>query len=140
VRFIKVNGIDVNICLLQALQGVVGGEDQLMLISTAGPVVNLSRFGSALVMSLTTMNVQNGNVGDELKVLGRQLLCQEDAGCHHYDGLGSIRLKLTHSITDTHQGLPTARGDDHLTLDILQQGIQSTLLVRSELNHRSHRV
>ena len=138
--FIKVDGINVNICLLQTLQGVVGRENQLMLISTTGPVMNLTGFGGALVMSLTAVNVQHGNVRDKLKVLGRQLLCQEDAGCHHYDGLGSIRLKLTHSITDTHKGLPTARGDDHLTLDILQQSIQSTLLVRSELNHRSHRV
>ena len=133
--FIKVNGINVNICLLQTLQGVVGGENQLMLVSTAGPVVNLTRFGSALVMSLTAVDVQNSNVSDELKVLSRQLLCQEDAGCHHYDGFRSIGLEFTQGVTDAHKGLAAASGHDHLPLDILQQGSKSTFLVRAKLDH-----
>jgi len=133
--FIKVNGINVNICLLQALQGVVGREDQLMLVSTTAPVMNLTGFGGALVMSLTAVDVQNSNVSDELKVLSRQLLRQDDARRHDHNGLRSIRLKLTHSIAYAHKGLAAASGHDHLTLDILQQGGKSTFLVRAKLDH-----
>jgi len=102
--------------------------------------MNLTGFGGALVMSLTAVNVQHSNVGDKLKVLGRQLLRQEDAGCHHHNGLGGIGLKLTQSISNTHKSLARTSGHNHLPLDILKQSIQSTLLVRSELDHRSHRV
>ena len=133
--FIKVYGINVILCLLQTLQGVGGREDQLMLVSTAGPVVNLTGFGGALVVSLTAVNVQNSNVSDKLKVLSRQLLRQEDAGCHHYDGFRSIGLEFTQSITDAHKGLAAASGHDHLTLGILQQGSKSTFLVRAKLDH-----
>jgi len=130
----------VNICLLNTLQGVVGGENQLMLVGTARPVMNLRRFGGALVMGFTAVNMQHSNVGDKLKILGRQLLCQQDAGAAHYNGLGGIRLKLTQSISNTHKSLARTSGHNHLPPGILKQSIQSTLLVRSELDHRSHRV
>jgi hypothetical protein len=106
-----------------------------MLVSTTAPVMNLTGFGGALVMSLTAVDVQNSNVSDELKVLSRQLLRQDDARRHDHNGLRSIRLKLTHSIAYAHKGLAAASGHDHLTLDILQQGGKSTFLVRAKLDH-----
>jgi hypothetical protein len=97
--------------------------------------MNLRRFGRALVMSLTTVDVQNGSSRDKLKELTGQLLCQEDARCHHHNSLRSIGLKLTQSIKDGNIGLTPASRDNHLTLTILCQSIQSTVLVGSELNH-----
>jgi len=102
--------------------------------------MNLRRFGGALVMGFTAVNMQHSNVGDKLKILGRQLLRQQDAGAAHYNGLGGIRLKLTQSISNTHKSLTRTSGHNHLPLGILKQSIQSALLVRSELDHRSHRV
>jgi len=136
VCLIKINGINVKICLLQALQGVVGSKDQLVLVGTAGPVVNLRRFGCALVMSLTTMNVQYGNVSDKLQKLTGQLLSKQNAGSNHHDGFRSIRLKLTQSIKDSNVSLATTSRNNHLTFGILGEGIQSTLLVGAKLDHR----
>jgi hypothetical protein len=81
------------------------------------------------------MHVQNSSSRDKLKEFAGQLLCQEDARCHHYDGLRGIRLKLTNCIEDRNVGLPPASRNDYLTNTMLQQGIQSTLLVGTELNH-----
>jgi hypothetical protein len=139
VCFIEVNGINVKVCLLQALQRVVGGENQLMLVGTAGPVINLGRFGGALVMSLTTMNVQNSSSRDKLKKLTGQLLCQKNPRSNHYDGFRSISLKLTQSIKDSDIGLATPGRNNHLTFGMLGKGIQSTLLVGAKREgHRSH--
>jgi len=135
VCLIKVDGIDLNICLLQALQGVVGGENQFMTRSLIHPVTDLSRASRALVMGFTTMHVQHRGIGDKLQKLARQLLCQEDAGCRHNNGLRSLFEKLTNRIKDRNVGLAAASGDNHLTFQVLGKGIQSTLLVGAKLEH-----
>jgi hypothetical protein len=81
------------------------------------------------------MDVQNLSICDKLKELAGQLLCQEDARSTDYNSLRSIFQKLTNSIKDSDVGLAAASRDNHLTLAVLQQGIQSTLLVGTELNH-----
>jgi hypothetical protein len=53
---------------------------------------NVSRFGSANVMSFATVNVKNFSVSDKLKKLSRELLSKQDAGSNNNNGLGSFRL------------------------------------------------
>jgi len=86
-------------------------------------------------MSFTCVNVHHVSVGDKLKVFTRQLLRQEDARRHHYDGFGSIRLKLLQGIKDSHVGLTTTRRKHTDAFRMLLKGIQSNLLMRTELNH-----
>ena len=52
VRFIKVNTINVDVCLLKTGQRMIGGEDQLLAVCLLAPVVNNSRASAAEVMSL----------------------------------------------------------------------------------------
>jgi len=138
VCLVKVDSIYLNICLLKTMKRMIGGENQLVLVGTTRPVVNLSRFGGAEVVSLTRMNVKNSSSRDKLKILRTQLLCQQNAGRDHHNGLRGIRLKLTHGIKDTHIGLTAASGKHTDTFVVLGESVKCLLLVRTELNHRSH--
>jgi len=136
VRFIEVNGIDLNICLLKTLQGVIGREDQFVAASLIDPVTDLIRASRALVMRFTTMNVQNCSVSDELKILRRELLCQQNARSNNYDqSLTVVIIKLMLGIKDTDVGFTTASRNNDLSFQVLGKGIQSTLLMGAKLDH-----
>ena len=138
VCLIKVDGIHLDFCPLKLLQRVIGGENQFVTRSVLGKPVNIRRFGRRIVMSLTTMNVHHSCIGDKLKILRRQLLCQKNTRSNHNNSLRSIRLELLHRIKDTNVGLTTAGRKHTDTFRMLLESIQGILLVGTELNHRSH--
>ena len=123
VCLVKVDSIHLNICINQTLQRVVGGENQLMLVGTTTPVMNLIGFGRAEVMRFTRMNVKHSNASDELQILTGELLGKQNARSNHYNSLRSVSLKLTHSIEDSHVGLTAASGEHTDTLRMLSESI-----------------
>lgn len=133
VCFVKVDRIYSNICLSKLLQRVVSSEDQFVTFNILPPGTNYIRACTAEVMSLTSMNVHHMSTGDKLKILARQLLCQENAGCHHYDSLRSLFEKLLNGIKNTNVGFTTASRKNTDALGNLAQGIKSNLLMRAKL-------
>jgi peptidyl-tRNA hydrolase len=108
-----------------------------MLVGTTTPVMNLCGFGRAIVVRLTRMNVKYSNGSDEFQILAGQLLRKQNARSNHHNGLRSVSLELTQSIKDTHVGLAAASREHTDAFEMLGKGIQSSLLVRAELNHGS---
>ena len=141
VRFIEINGIDFNICLLQTMQRMIGGEDDYILTSSPCSVdeqVNLTRVSGRKVMSLTTMNVKNMSIGsvNVLQKLRAQLFCQQNTRSNNNSSHTVVDiLAVDNHIVEHNWGFTTASGDDNLPLVKCQHGIQSILLVGSELHH-----
>ena len=132
---IKVNRIYLDLCTLQLLQRIIGGEDQFVTRNGISKPSNITGFCRRIVMSFTTMNVHHGSISDKLKVFGRQLLCQQNTGSNNYNGFGSFRQKLIDCIKDAHVGLTCSCGKNAYTFRMLLQGIQGILLVGAKLNH-----
>ena len=125
--------------LLNAMQGVVGSEDQLMQIqSLANSIVALDfiYFSGAHMMSFTTVNMQHFSISNVLKILRRELLSKQNARSNNYNSLGSISGKLTHSIHDAHQCFTSTCGKDTLPNRMFSKCIQCSLLVRTKSRHQ----
>ena len=135
VCLIKVDGVNLNVGTLKLLQRVIGGEDQFVTRSVLGKPVNIRRFGRRIVMSLTCMNVHHSCIGDKLKILTGELLCQKNTRSNNYNGLRSLRKKLVDCIKDTYVGLTTTRRKHTDAFRMLLKSIQSILLVGTKLNH-----
>jgi len=131
---IKIDSVYLNLCPLQLLQRVVGGEDQFVTRSAGSKPSNITGFGRRIVMRLTTMNVHHRSIGDKLKILTRELLCQQNSRSNHYNGLRGFRQKLIDGIKNTHVGFTTTRRKHTDTLRMLLQSIESILLVGTELH------
>lgn len=114
---------------------MIGSKDQFMTFCGFYPRTNRIWTSAAEVTSLTTVNMQYRSVGNKLQKLRGQLLCQKDSWSNHNNGLRSLFQKLTDGIKDSNVSLAATSGHDNLTDQVLCHGIQSTLLVRSELNH-----
>jgi hypothetical protein len=83
------------------------------------------------------MNVKHSNGSDEFQILTGELLGKQNARSNHYNGLGSVSLKLTQSIKDPNVGLAAASREHTDAFRMLGKGIQSSLLVGTELDHGS---
>jgi hypothetical protein len=138
VRFIKVNGIDFNICLLNFVQGVISGEDNAGITSSASNIskqMNLICFSAAEVMSLTTVNVHHMNIlgVNQLKELRAQLLSKQNARSNHNKGLTLFgQFHVGDCIFNHTNSLATTRRDDNLTFAVIPHRIDCTFLVRTK--------
>ena len=135
VCFVKVDRIDLNICVNNTLKRIVGGEDHNVLTSRAGSVskhVNLVCFGAAVVVSLATVNVHDVSVGgiNNLQELRAQLLCQQNAGSNNNSG-GAVSDRIVTALSVKNHGKSLAAASRHkdLTLSITKHTIQDALLM-----------
>ena len=135
VCLIHINRIHLNLCTLQLLERIISGEDQFVTRNSIGKPGNITGFGRRIVMCLTRVAVHHSSIRDKLKVLGRQLLCQQNTGRNNYNGLRSIRQKLIDSIKDTYVSFSAACGEDAHPFRMLLKSIESILLMGTELNH-----
>ena len=138
VCFIKVNGVDFNICLLNAMQRMIGSEDNHVLTSSPCSVseqCNLLRFSSREVMSLTTVNVHDVSVLgiDNLKKLTAKLLSKQNTRSNHNSGHTVIDIfAILNNVHDHGKSLTTTSRNNDLTLFMNQHGIDGILLVGSQ--------
>ena len=66
MRFVKVNCIDMNICLLNTTKRIIGSKNHLVSTGLINPITNHTRICAAIVMGFTSMNVHHGSIGDKL--------------------------------------------------------------------------
>jgi hypothetical protein len=84
VSFIKINGVDFNVCLLNFVQGVISSEDDNILASSPCSVreeVNLLRVSSMEELNITTVNVHHMSIvirRNQLKKLLAKLFCKKN--------------------------------------------------------------
>ena len=114
----------------------------MTLISLHCPIINCCRIGRGLMTCLSTMHMKHTNhrICDMLKKLSRQLLSEHNAWSNHHNSLRSLFPKLTQTIEDHRRSLTSTSRHGELTNTVFDHGIKTTLLVRTKLNHRSHRV
>ena len=140
VSLIKIDAVHLNTSLSHTSQAVVGGEDDLVHTTShahAGVNHDLLDLGAALVAGLAAVDVESLNVShtvaDDLHILFTELVSQEDAGGNHNDGDGAeAALKATHGVSDAHQGLAAASGDDDLTFASTLHSSHGSGLMRAE--------
>jgi len=141
VRFIKVNGIDFNICLLQTMQRMIGGEDNYILTSSPCSVdeqVDLTRVSGREVMSFTTVNMKNMSIGsiNVLQELRAKLFCQQNTRSNNNSSHTVVDiLTVDNQIVEHNWGFTAASRNHDLTLVKCQHRVQSILLVGTELHH-----
>ena len=114
---------------------MIGSKDQFVTFCGFYPRTNHIWTSAVEVTSLTTVDMQNTSIGNKLQEFAGQLLCQKDTRSNHNNGLRSLFQKLTDSVKDSNVGLARTSRHDDLTTQVLNECIQSTLLVRTELDH-----
>jgi len=137
VRFIKINGVDFNVCLLNFVQGVIRGKDNAVLTCCAGSVseqVNLFRVGGMEELNITTVNVHYMGVSgrNQLKKFFAELFCKQNTRSNNNSSGASWNRLLMNSILNHADGLATTRRDDHLTLAVVPHCSNCFVLVRAE--------
>jgi len=128
------------------MQRMIGGEDDYILTSSPCSVdeqVDLTGVSGREVMSFTTVNVKNVSAGsiNNLQKLRAELFCQQNTRSNYNNSAAIINIFLIlNDVVNHTKSLTTASRDDDLTLVKCQHRIHCVLLVRAELNQRSHRV
>ena len=134
VRFIKINGVDFDVCLLYFVQRMIGGEDDAVLTCCASNIseqVNLLRISGVEILNITTVNVHHMGVSgrNQLKKFFAELFCKQNTRSNNNNGGASWNRLLMNSILNHADGLTATRGDDDLSFVVLQHCVNRSLLM-----------
>ena len=135
---IKVNRIHLDLCTLQLLQRVIGGEDQFVTRIFFYPSTNYIWFGATEMPSFSRMHVHHRSISDKLQKFSRQLLTQKNSRSNDYNSFGIGILKLPNSIKNHRRSFPCPSWHHKHSFAVICHGIQSILLVGTKLNHVLH--
>lgn len=128
--------MNVNLCLFQALQGVICGENELLSVCLCRPVMKHRSISGAEMMSFTAVAVGNSNIINMLKKLRAKLLSKQNTRSNNYDdsfvtikGLKSIDGVFNH----THS-FAAASWYNYLPFGVNKHRFSSSLLMGTKSN------
>src|SRR5210317_109219 len=145
VCLITIHHINSDIAVNNAIETVVGSEDQLMnidMLTNSIVTLNVSRFGRLEMHSLTTVNMHHHEIVAILIVwiaieilheLGAKLISKKDARCNNNNSLRVFCIiKTTHTIFHHDDSLATTSRNIDTTFLRVLECIKSARLVGSE--------
>lgn len=135
MRFVKVNGIDFNSCLLNTVQRMICSKNQLISIRLFTPPLNICRFCATEVLSFSTVNVKHGSIVNNFQKLFTELCCQKNTRSNYNNPCRTIRIESYFSVFNHTNSLATTSRDDNLTFSMFLHRFQSILLMGAKGDH-----
>ena len=136
---IKVNSININSTLYNAMQTMISGKDKTMNTNSFAHFIgksNLFRFSGSEMFCITTVNMNCICIINVLKIIITELISKQQSRSNHKDCPVLLNLKTPHCILNLNQGLATTSRNNNLTQRMGAQSVKCSLLMGTKSDHQ----